>query len=187
MTLSAVTTLGVGLSMDAFAVSLGQGAASSSSRRLAHALTLGLLFGFAQAVMPLVGWGLGVAFHEAFKAVDHWVAFFLLAFLGGAMIRAGMKEGSTPPVMACGWKLAALALATSIDAAAAGITLTMLGMPILTACALIGLITFSLTVAGVLLGRAAGMRLGSIAEVAGGVILIALGGKILVEHLFFHG
>ena len=184
MTLSAVTTLGVGLSMDAFAVALGQGAAASPATRTAHALTLGLLFGFAQAAMPLLGWALGATFYGFFEVIDHWIAFFLLSLLGITMIRTGWQDEGEPPAMARGWKLGALALATSIDAAAAGITLTMLGMPILAACALIGLITFVLTVTGTLLGRAAGQQLGRMAEVVGGLILIALGVKILIEHQF---
>lgn len=187
MTLTAVTTLGVGLSMDAFAVSLGQGAASSQQERLRHALVLAVLFGLFQAGMPLIGWGLGETFHDTFRSIDHWIAFVLLAVLGFAMIRAGFMDADNaePVRVAHGWKLCALAVATSIDAAAAGITLTLLGLPIWLACSIIGVITFSLTLTGALLGRAAGARLGSVAEFAGGAILIALGLKILIEHLYF--
>lgn len=184
MTLTAVTTLGFGLSMDAFAASLGQGAAATQRQRIGHALVLGLLFGLAQAAMPLIGWSLGAAFHDTFHAVDHWIAFVLLSVLGGLMIRTGLDNSSDTPALARGWKLVALAIATSIDAAVAGITLTMLGLPILLSCAIIGVITFAVTVAGTLLGSAVGLRMGNAAEIAGGCILILLGCKILIEHLY---
>jgi putative Mn2+ efflux pump MntP len=184
MTLTAVTTLGIGLSMDAFAASLGQGAAASKHQRITHACILAVLFGLAQAIMPLIGWSLGAAFHETFRWIDHWIAFVLLAFIGGAMIRAGLEDNDETPVVAHGWKLAALAIATSIDAAATGITLTLLGVPVWASCTIIGLITAILTFAGTMLGGAMGQRLGSTAEVMGGVVLIALGLKILIEHLY---
>lgn len=182
MTLTAVTTLGFGLSMDAFAASLGQGAACNRKQRMAQALVLGLLFGFFQATMPLLGWSLSHSFHNAFTAADHWIAFVLLGGIGGLMIRAGLETNGEPPVLAQGWKLGALALATSIDAAAAGITLTLLGLPIWMSCLIIGAITCMLTVAGTLLGHAVGQRMGNTAEIAGGAVLILLGCKILFEH-----
>lgn len=185
MTLSAITTLGVGLSMDAFAVSLGQGTAASDQQRVSRALLLAVLFGMVQGLMPLLGWSLGAAFYNTFHHIDHWIAFVLLAVLGVMMIRASLGEDNQIPALANGWKLAILAIATSIDAAAAGITLTMLGIPIAISCAIIGVITFSLTLAGALLGRTIGLRMGKTAEIAGGGILIALGVKTLIEHLFF--
>lgn len=184
MTFTAVTTLGFGLSMDAFAASLGQGAASDGKKRLFHALMLGLLFGFFQATMPLLGWALGTAFHDTFGAVDHWIAFLLLGVLGILMVRTGLHSGGESPDLARGWRLAALAIATSVDAAAAGITLTMLGLPVWLSCAVIGAITCALTIGGALLGGAVGTRLGKTAETAGGAILILLGCKILAEHLY---
>lgn len=184
MSFTATVSLGVGLSMDAFAASLGQGAATSRRSRVSHALKVGLAFGLAQGIMPLIGWGLGVAFHEMFQAVDHWIALVLLTILGVRMMRASLHACDVQASAATGWQLGALAVATSIDAAVAGLTLALLEIPIPIACMIIGVITFLISAGGVLLGRAAGCRLGSVAEVVGGLILIALGAKIFIEHQF---
>lgn len=186
MAFAAITSLGVGLSMDAFAVAMGQGTVRQTPQQLRRqAWILAVLFGAAQAAMPLLGWTLGEVFQQGFRHIDHWVAFVLLAFLGGSMIYAACQQDDAPPKIASGWQLLTLAIATNIDAAAAGITLAMLGMPILLACAIIGCITFALTLVGTFLGRIASAKLGNIAECVGGLILIALGSKILVQHLFF--
>lgn len=169
--------------MDAFAAALGQGAGRSSKSQLPHALSVGAAFGVAQALMPLLGWGLGMAFHENFQLVDHWIAFVLLSILGARMIRAGVRPPETAP-LATGWHLGALAIATSIDAAVAGITLALLEVPVPVACLIIGIITFVLSTGGVLLGRAAGSRLGNAAEIMGGLLLIGLGVKIFIQHQF---
>jgi putative Mn2+ efflux pump MntP len=175
--------LAVALAMDAFAVSLAQGAA-----RRGGALRIALAFGAAQALMPLIGWGLGAAFADAIRSFDHWVAFLLLAALGGKMLHEALHGDSPSPAPALiGWALGGAAVATSVDAAAAGVTLPLLGAPIALACAVIGAVTAALCYAGVRIGAAGGARLGKAAEVAGGLLLIALGGKILVEHLFFGG
>lgn len=184
MSFTAVSSLGLGLSMDAFAASLGQGAATDAQKRMHHALLLGLAFGVAQGVMPLVGWSLGVVFQDAFRNIDHWVAFGLLAMIGITMIRASLSEDDEAQPLATRWKLLALAVATSVDAAAAGVTLTLMGVPVLVSCLIIGVITCSLTMVGTLLGSTVGARMGKTAEIFGGLILIAIGGKILFEHLF---
>jgi putative Mn2+ efflux pump MntP len=182
----ALGALAFGLAMDAFAVSVAQGA----SRRpgAGGAAAIGAAFGVAQALMPLIGWGLGVAFAGVIRSFDHWIAFVLLGLLGAKMVREGLTRGAETPAPALiGWALLGAAVATSVDAAAAGITLPMLGTPIVTACLVIGAVTAALCFAGVLIGAASGARLGKAAEVVGGVVLIAIGGKILVEHLFFGG
>ena len=178
--------LAFGLAMDAFAVSVAQGA--SRRARMGAALAMGAAFGLAQGLMPLLGWGLGWALAGVIRSVDHWIAFVLLGLLGAKMLREGLSkdEASAAPAL-IGWALLGAAIATSIDAAAAGITLPMLGTPILVSCLVIGVITGALCVAGVLIGAASGARLGKIAEVIGGLVLIAIGTKVLIEHLFFGG
>jgi manganese efflux pump family protein len=182
MIYSSIVTLGFGLSMDAFAAALGQGAANARPK-WPQALLVGFAFGLAQAMMPVIGWLMGVTFHDLFKMVDHWIAFVLLAYIGGQMMHAGLKPPEMP-APASGKRLALLALATSIDAAVAGMTLAFLDVPLPIACLIIGGITFVLSTTGVLIGRAAGVRFGNWAEIFGGLVLIALGTKILVEHVF---
>lgn len=178
--------LAFGLAMDAFAVSVAQGASRRSG--IGGALAIGAAFGVAQGLMPLIGWGLGWALAGAIRSVDHWIAFVLLGLLGAKMLREGLGGGDATPAPALiGWTLLGAAVATSIDAAAAGVTLPMLGTPILASCLVIGGVTAALCFAGVLIGAASGARLGKIAEILGGIVLIAIGAKILVEHLFFGG
>lgn len=177
--------LSLGLAMDAFAVSVAQGAARPGG---ADARRIGVAFGLAQGLMPLIGWALGTAFEGMIREVDHWVAFVLLGLLGAKMLREGLGgEDATPAPALLGWALLGAAVATSVDAAAAGITLPMIGAPVLIACGMIGLITAGLCVAGVRIGAASGARLGKIAEIAGGILLISIGAKILIQHLFFGG
>ncbi|MBC2777134.1 manganese efflux pump MntP [Parasphingopyxis marina] len=176
----AVFVLALALAMDAFAVSLAQGAAGRM--RVGEALKLALAFGIAQAVMPLIGWGLGTAFAGWIESVDHWIAFSLLTALGLNMIRASRQDTEADPALA-GWHLFAAAIATSIDAAAAGITLPLLAVPVGWACAVIGIVTAILCFGGALGGHHVGKRFEGRAEIFGGLVLIALGVKILVEHL----
>lgn len=181
-----ILLLAVGLAMDAFAAAVAQGAVGRP--RLSGALQIGFAFGVAQGVMPLIGWGLGQAFGDWIGAVDHWIALVLLGFLGVRLIREGLE--STPDSAAKpmdGHALLVTSIATSIDAAAAGVTLPTLGAPVLLACGIIGATTAVLSTAGVYLGAAAGNRFGKAAEVAGGLILIGLGLKIFVEHQFLGG
>lgn len=170
--------------MDAVAASVAQGAACRVGG--AGAVKIGAAFGVAQAAMPMVGWTLGLAFAPIVQSADHWIALILLSFLGMRMVREGLSaEEDRPSKRLVGWALAAAAIATSIDAAAAGVTLPMLSVPLLVACATIGLTTAVLSYAGVYLGALAGARIGKAAEIAGGVILVGLGLKIFVEHQFF--
>ena len=165
--------------MDAFAVALTQGARFRPGLR--GGLAIALTFGVFQALMPLAGWGIGAVAFEYIAAVDHWIAFGLLAFLGVRMLGGHVGEEEAATALT-GKALLIAGVATSIDALAAGITLPTLDVAPWLAVALIGLITFALSGAGVMLGRVAGDRWGAWAERAGGVILIALGCKILAEH-----
>jgi putative Mn2+ efflux pump MntP len=188
--LTTLFVLAIALAMDAFAAALGRGAAGRGHAGVAEALRVGLTFGAAQALMPLLGWALGVAFIGVIRDIDHWIAFVLLAFIGARMVRAGLRAAdvAAPADGRAGtWALVPAALATSIDAAAAGVTLPVLAQPVLLACAVIGAVTCALSTAGVLLGAAAGAFLGRRAEVVGGVVLIGIGAKILIEHLYFGG
>ena len=180
----ALLVLAFGLAMDAVAVSLVRGA--SGEHRLGRALEVGLFFGIAQGLMPLIGWALGVALAGWIAAIDHWIAFGLLAFLGLKMIREaladddGEREAGGRSYFA---GLAVAAVATSIDAAAAGITLPTMGAPITLACTVIGGVTALLCASAYWIGNRVGARAGQRAEIAGGVVLILLGAKILFEHL----
>lgn len=176
--------LAVGLSMDAFAVSVCKGLAVSNVNSR-HSLTCGLWFGGFQALMPLIGFYLGNLFASAISGVDHWIAFGLLAIIGINMIKEALSEESesadgdfSPKAMFL------MAVATSIDALAVGISLAMAGdVNIYYAIILIGVVTCMLSAIGVKLGNFVGCRLGKKAQIAGGCILIVLGIKILLEHL----
>lgn len=172
--------LAFALAMDAFAVALTQGARFRPDLR--GGLAIAATFGVFQAVMPLAGWAIGTVALAYVEAVDHWIAFGLLAFLGVRMLGGHVgEEGGTRALT--GRALLLAGLATSIDALAAGITLPALGVPPLLAVALIGLVTAAMSGAGVLLGRRAGENWGAWAERAGGVILIGLGLNILGQHM----
>lgn len=182
--------LALALSADAFAAALCRGAGHRDRSGWADALTVGAAFGAAQGLMPLIGWGLGVAFASVIASVDHWIAFGLLAFLGVRMIREGLKRdepGCEDVSGPTGAALLVAALATSIDAAAAGVSLPLLSVPVAVSCATIGAVTFVLSTAGVRLGGMLGARIGKRAEVLGGLALVALGTKILIEHQWFGG
>ncbi len=177
--MTAAILLALALAMDAFAVALTQGARFRPGWR--GALAIALTFGVFQAVMPLIGWGIGAFAMSHVEAVDHWIAFGLLTFLGVRMLGGHVGEAEASHRLT-GKALMVAGVATSIDALAAGITLPTLDVAPLTATALIGIVTFALSGAGVMLGRIAGDRWGTWAERAGGMILIGLGAKILAEH-----
>lgn len=182
---AAAFALALALAADAFAVSLSQGAASRG-RVHAQAWTLGAAFGAAQAIMPLLGWGVAAALIGVIAAFDHWVAFVVLAVLGGKLIFDGFKPASVEPSeRASGWAIGALALATSIDAAAAGLTFETLRLDPFFAAGVIGIVTALTCAGGVYLGRAIGVRLGPAATIIGGVALIAIGVKTLIDHNAF--
>ncbi|AOL93751.1 manganese efflux pump MntP [Porphyrobacter sp. LM 6] len=171
--------LAFALAMDAFAVALTQGARFRPS--VAGGMAIALTFGLFQGVMPLIGWGIGAFALAYVEAVDHWIAFGLLAFLGVRMLGGHVGEEEASRALT-GKALLIAGIATSVDALAAGITLPTLDVAPLAAAGLIGLVTFALSGMGVRIGRIAGDRWGEWAERAGGVILIALGCKILAEH-----
>ncbi|MCE5342531.1 MAG: manganese efflux pump MntP family protein [Eubacteriales bacterium] len=178
--------IAVGLSMDAFAVSLCKGLCMKKLR-YRHAAVIALFFGGFQMAMPLIGWLLGKQFAHLITPVDHWVAFALLGFIGGKMIWEAIRR---KPEDECQIderihyrELLVLAVATSIDALAVGITFAFLQTDILTAAAVIGAITFALSFLGVVVGHRFGTRLQNKAEVGGGIVLILIGVKILLDHL----
>lgn len=175
--------LAVGLSMDALAVSICKGL-SIQRLKPRHAVTVGAWFGVFQALMPSIGYLLGAAFADLITAVDHWIAFLLLAIIGGNMIREARskEEECCNPSLAFG-EMLMLAVATSIDALAVGITFAFLRVDLLPAVSLIGVCTFLISAAGVKIGNVFGARYKSKAELLGGVVLILIGVKILLEHL----
>lgn len=176
--------LGIGLSMDAFAVSVCKGLAVQRPDKKT-ALVCGIWFGFFQALMPVIGFFLGRVFSDAIEAVDHWIAFGLLFIVGANMIKEALEESDTPPDPDLSVKaMLPLAVATSIDALAVGVSLAMTAkVSIWTAVTLIGLTTFLLSGAGAWMGGVFGRKYEKKAEIFGGVILILLGLKILLENL----
>ncbi|MGI6070305.1 MAG: manganese efflux pump MntP family protein [Blautia sp.] len=173
--------IAVGLSMDAFAVSVCKGL-SMRKIQWKYAILTGVYFGGYQAVMPLLGYFLGSQFKEAITSIDHWVAFVLLGIIGGNMIRESREEECPSPSFDVK-TMTLLAVATSIDALAVGITFAFLQVSIVPAVLFIGGTTFVLSVAGVAVGNIFGIKYKTRAEVAGGIILILMGCKILLEHL----
>lgn len=182
--------IGVGLSMDAFAVSICKGL-GMKRLNMKQALVIGLFFGGFQALMPLIGWALGTQLADFITPIDHWIAFILLVLIGGKMLfdafRGGDEEEAVDPKDARLdlKELLMLAIATSIDALAVGITFAFLGVNIVWAIAIIGVTTFVLSVVGVAVGHAFGARYEKGATIVGGVVLILIGCKILLEHLGF--
>jgi putative Mn2+ efflux pump MntP len=187
--------------MDAFAVSISNGIIIKDLK-LQHALKVGLYFGVFQALMPLAGWFAGSQFKDYITSIDHWIAFILLAIIGGKMIKeaygdecevSGSGDGTcevaiSAQVEACEdplrmGRLVVLAVATSIDALAVGISFAFLNVSILWSATVIGVITFAICVAGVYIGRKFGCLFRKKAEIIGGIILIFIGLKILLEHL----
>lgn len=185
MELLAVLLIAVGLAMDAFAVSICKGMAMRSPG-LRSVVIIGLWFGVFQAVMPVVGYLLGSSFYDSISAYDHWIAFFLLSLIGVNMLREAFSGDEEDIDAGTGFRtMLVLAVATSIDALAVGITLAMTGDDILSSAAIIGTVTFALSAVGVKAGAVFGDRFGNKAEIVGGVILILIGVKILLEHLGF--
>ena len=183
MGLAELFVIAVGLSMDAFAVSVCKGL-SVQQMKLSHALTCGVYFGGFQGLMPLIGYLLGSQFEEAIVSIDHWVAFVLLGLIGLNMIKESRECDCEKLDCSFGVKaMIPLAVATSIDALAVGVTFAFLRVNILWAVLFIGVITFTLSSIGVKVGNVFGVKYKSKAELAGGVILILMGTKILLEHL----
>ena len=179
--------IGVGLSMDAFAVAICQGL-SMKKLNLRQAGIIALFFGGFQALMPFLGWMLGSQLADCIQSFDHWVAFALLVLIGGNMIREALGPEDEEAVRAAEYRLdyrqlLLMAVATSIDALAVGVTFAFLRVKILPAVSLIGCTTFGLSLAGVAVGNFFGVRYKRRAEFTGGAILVLLGAKILLEHL----
>lgn len=182
--------IGVSLSMDAFAVAVCHGL-SMPKLNLHHGAVIALFFGGFQALMPFLGWLLGSQFAQYIESVDHWVAFGLLALIGGNMIREALspedeEESACPAADRLDLKrLFMMAVATSIDALAVGITFAFFSVPIGPAVSIIGVTTFCISLGGVVIGNFFGTRYKQRAELTGGIVLILLGTKILLEHLGF--
>ena len=179
--------IAVGLSMDAFAVAVCKGLAMKKCT-WTKAGIVGLYFGVFQAGMPLIGYVLGVQFKDFITSIDHWIAFILLGIIGFNMVRESREEESETASEALDVKtMIGLAVATSIDALAVGVTFAFLQVKIVPAVSFIGVTTFIISVAGVKIGNIFGAKYKSKAELAGGIILILMGVKILLEHLGFLG
>lgn len=179
--------IGVGLSMDAFAVSICKGL-GMSRLNMRQAAVISLFFGGFQALMPLIGWALGSQLTDFITPIDHWIAFGLLAFVGGKMLWNAFHEDDEDEGVQTDEKLdlkelLMLAIATSIDALAVGITFAFLQVAIVPSITIIGLTTFVISFAGVAVGHFFGARFEKPATIVGGVVLILIGVKILLEHL----
>ena len=176
--------IAVGLSIDACAVSICKGL-SVGRASLKHCLIAGLYFGVFQALMPLIGYLLGVQFQGIITSIDHWIAFVLLALIGLNMVKESRSAPEDESPDFSPRAMFPLAIATSIDALAVGVTFAFLSVDIAPAVTFIGVITFVLSAIGVRIGAAAGARFKSGAELFGGLVLIVMGTKILLEHLGF--
>ena len=185
MTPGAIAVLSLSMSTDAFAAAVGRGASHRPS--LVGAIKAGLVFGVIEAITPLIGWGLGIVAAGLVEQIDHWIAFGLLAVVGGKMIWEASKprdaDEDAGPRRSGPWALIATAIGTSIDAAAVGVGLAFIGADIWLIAASIGCTTFVLTTVGMLIGKSVGARFGKTAELLGGIALICLGVGILLEHL----
>ena len=170
--------------MDAFAVSVSSGICNKKLEPV-HALKGAFFFGFFQFAMPLVGWYLGIRFIDTIKDFDHWIAFGLLVLIGGKMIREGFeeeKEGERGD-QTRGWPLLLLSIATSIDALAVGFSISLLKTPVLFPAVIIGVVCFVMTAVGMIFGKGLAKIFGRKVEILGGLVLIGIGIKILVEHI----
>ena len=180
--------MGVGLSMDAFAVSICKGLSMRKVNKK-QCLVIGLFFGGFQALMPFIGWVLGSQFEQYITSIDHWIAFILLGFIGGKMVVEAIREkdeavevGKMDPPLDFK-EMFILAIATSIDALAVGITFAFLDTPILEAITIIGITTMIISIVGVVIGNYFGGKYKHKAELVGGIILVLLGVRILIQHL----
>lgn len=187
MGLTEIIIIAIGLSMDAFAVSITLGL-SVKKLKIKHVLIPAIYFGFFQALMPLIGFFAGTMFANKIQNFDHWIAFILLGIIGGKMIRESLSKGEEK-VKENSFQFVTmllLAIATSIDALAVGVTFAFFEINIFLAIILIGLTTFCISLGGVKIGNIFGAKYKSKAEFIGGAVLVILGLKILAEHLFFN-
>ncbi|MFV0955837.1 manganese efflux pump MntP [Klebsiella pneumoniae] len=185
MNLSATILLAFGMSMDAFAASIGKGA-TLHKPKFSEAVRTGLIFGAIETLTPLVGWGLGMLASQFILEWNHWIAFILLVFLGGRMIVEGFRgdsdEACEAPHRHGFWLLVTTAFATSLDAMAVGVGLAFLQVSIVTTALAIGCATFIMSTLGMMVGRFIGPLLGKRAETLGGIVLIGIGSEILWSH-----
>ena len=185
MNLSATILLAFGMSMDAFAASIGKGA-TLHKPKFSEAVRTGLIFGAIETLTPLVGWGLGMLASQFILEWNHWIAFILLVFLGGRMIVEGFRgdsdEACDAPHRHGFWLLVTTAFATSLDAMAVGVGLAFLQVSIVTTALAIGCATFIMSTLGMMVGRFIGPLLGKRAEILGGIVLIGIGSEILWSH-----
>ena len=180
-----ILLIALGLAMDSFSVAIANGLATKTFQ-VTKAIKIGTFFGFFQAIMPVIGWYAGVHVIDLIADYDHWVAFFLLAFIGSKMIYESIKKESDSFVSSLSFKvLIILSVATSIDALAVGLSLSLLQVSIIVPAVVTGVVTFLLSFFGVYLGGRFGSVLKSRVESLGGIILVAIGLKILLEHLGF--
>jgi manganese efflux pump family protein len=179
-----LVAVAVALAMDAFAVAI---VAGLTVRPLTgrHVFRLAFHFGLFQGLMPTLGWAAGMAVHQYIASFDHWVAFGLLAFVGGRMIWGALRDGEESQAgdPTVGWTLVLLSIATSIDALAVGLSLSMIGVAIAVPALVIGAVAAAFTATGMLVGRRIGSSWGKRVEVLGGAILMAIGLRILLQHL----
>ena len=188
MDIISILLIGVGLAMDAFSVSVTDGIVLKKPTFL-QAAKIAFFFGIFQFLMPCIGYLLGSAFASYIKTFDHWIAFVLLAFIGGKMLieAVGEKDEDEKEIKnpLSFMTLLVLAVATSIDALAVGVTFATIDVPLIFAATLIGIVTFIISLAGVYLGSRFGNLFGNKAEIVGGLVLIGIGLKIFIEHMFF--
>lgn len=185
MNLSATLLLAFGMSMDAFAASIGKGA-TLHKPKFSEALRTGLIFGAIETLTPLIGWGLGMLASQFVLEWNHWIAFILLIFLGGRMVlegfRADADDAGEAPCRHGFWLLVTTAIATSLDAMAVGVGLAFLQVNILSTALAIGCATLVMSTLGMMVGRYIGPLLGKRAEILGGIVLIGIGIEILWSH-----
>lgn len=182
MSVIEILIIGVGLAMDAFAVSICKGL-STRILKFKHALICGGYFGIFQGLMPLIGYILGIQFQSKIESIDHWIAFILLTLIGLNMIKEAFGDDENVDPDFSPKAMFPLAIATSIDALAIGVTFAFLNVNILLAISIIAIVTCLLSMFGVKIGHVFGVKYKSKAEMAGGLILIIMGIRILIEHL----
>ena len=181
-----IFAIAVGLAMDAFAVSLSAGTNNMVSGKRAN-FRISFHFGLFQGFMPVIGWFAGVRIAPFIESVDHWVVFVLLSVIGAKMIKSGLDPEMDVKRVdpSRGFNLILLSVATSIDALAVGFSLAMLNIRIWYPSVIIGVVTGLLSLIGVLVGNRLGIRFGKSMEIVGGIVLVAIGLRILIDHLFF--
>ena len=185
MSIFEIVLISIGLAMDAFGVSIGKGLTMPVGEN-GRKVTLAILFGLFQFLMPLIGWLIGRQFIDVIADWDHWIIFVLLVYLGIAMIREGLRdddEDDDDKQFLSVWEMMMLSVATSLDAMAVGLTFAFLPINVWEASTMIGVITFGISLVGVYLGKFMGRFVGKYADIVGGGVLILIGTKILLQHL----